>query len=114
MAIQTNLTYDQALALPNPKHIFINGSQVVVYTGVDIPSSARSILPYDFRQRFTENEMGAILLTAYNGDANIRKLLLKLQTTESVDLDDAVVIAGVDYLVSQAIITAERKTEILS
>jgi hypothetical protein len=113
MAIITNLTYSQALNLSEPTHIRLTNTQVIVYTGSDIPPQPRLISPYDFRQRFTSDEMTAILNAAYSGDTTVRKLLLKLQTTDSIDLDNSEVIGGCQYLVSQNVITEERKEVIL-
>lgn len=116
MAIRTDLTYEQALALPDPKYIWLNGSDVIVYTGADIPNhdGPRVISPYEFRQRFTEAEMDTVNGLAFAGDIAVRRLMLKLTTTEAVDLDSPTTIAGVQYLASQAAITAERAAEILA
>lgn len=114
MAIYINKSYEEAQALPEPKHIWLNSSKVIVYTGSDIPSSPRATSPYDFRQRFTDAEMDSIISSAFSGNVTVRKLLLKLQTTDVVDLDNTTVQTGMQYLVDQLIITSQRKTEILS
>lgn len=110
-----NLSLSTAYQKPDPKFVSIESDgSVTVYDGSDIPSSNRNISPYTFRQRFTDAEMASILALAYAGDVSVRKLLLKLQTTDFIDLDNTEVINGCQYLVSQNAITEERKTIILS
>lgn len=69
----------------------------------------RRIESWQFRDRFTEVELDGILGMAYSGDAIARRLLLKVQTaTGGIDLDSPEVIGGLDYLVTQGVLTAER------
>jgi len=67
-----------------------------------------------FRDRFTDDELAAVLNLAYSGDASVRLLLLKIQTTGEIDLQSDAVINGMAYLVSKGVITAARKAEILA
>jgi hypothetical protein len=107
-----------AFAVPDPKHIILNDNVATVYSGGDIPPAPpapRTITAWEFRDRFLTSEIDAILDLAYAGNAQARRLILKLQTaTGGVDLDSDVVIAGVDFLVAQAILTPARKAEILA
>lgn len=108
-------TMEEAEAIENPKHIWVNGSEIIVYTEGDIPVNYRILSVKEFRDRFTEDEIEAILDLAYSGDVLARKILLKLQTVgEVIDLTTPSVIAGVNYWVSKGILTEERKNQILS
>jgi hypothetical protein len=90
---------------------------VIVYTEPDslaqmVPIS-RVITTEAFRDRFTPAELLAIVASA---DAQIKYALLKLSTKEQplVDLDNPEVIATMDRLVTLSLVTAARKTAILS
>jgi hypothetical protein len=90
---------------------------VIVYTEPDslaqmVPIS-RIITTEAFRDRFTPAELLAIVASA---DAQIKYALLKLSTKEQplVDLDNPEVIATMDRLVTLSLVTAARKTAILS
>lgn len=108
-------TMEEAEAIENPKHIWINGTEIIVYTEEDIPVNYRILSVKEFRDRFTEDEIEAILDLAYSGDVLARKILLKLQTVgEVIDLTTPSVIAGMNYWVSKGILTEERKNQILS
>lgn len=85
----------------------------VIYT----PPPAQRLIPMaDFRARFSDPEMAAILVLAYSGagDVNAAMLLLKLQTTPEIDLDSPKVSGGLAYLASKGCIAAERVAELLS
>jgi hypothetical protein len=90
---------------------------VIVYTEPDslaqrVPIS-RIITTEAFRDRFTPAELLAIVASA---DAQIKYALLKLSTKEQplIDLDNPEVIATMDRLVTLSLVTAARKTAILS
>jgi hypothetical protein len=90
---------------------------VIVYTEPDslaqmVPIS-RIITTEAFRDRFTPAELLAVVASA---DAQIKYALLKLSTKEQplVDLDNPEVIATMDRLVTLSLVTAARKTAILS
>lgn len=103
-------------AIAEPKHVWINGDVIVVYTESDIPvvEMSRIIPAYAFRDRFTDKEMDAILDLAYSGDKVARVLLLKLQTAnDGIDLSSQTTLDGLNYLLSKSVITPERKIEIL-
>lgn len=69
---------------------------------------------YEFRDRFTETEMGAVLDAAYSGNAICRQLLLKLQTAnDGIDTHSNAVISGVRYLVHLGLLSAQRAGEVL-
>ena len=108
-------TMEEAEAIENPKHIWINGTEIIVYTEEDTPIIPKIISVREFRNRFTENELEAMLNLAYSGDVTARKLLLKLQTIgETLDLENPSIIAGMDYWVTNNVLTAERAEEILT
>ena len=100
-------------------HVRVNPAEgsIIVYTEID---AERHILPVSrvitteaFRDRFTPAELLAIVASA---DAQIKYALLKLSTKEQplVDLDNPEVIATMDRLVTLSLVTAARKTAILS
>jgi hypothetical protein len=69
----------------------------------------------DFRNRFTDSEMDAILDAAYAGDAICRRLLFKLQTNSGgVNLRGAAETAGIAYLQQAGLVSAERAQLILA
>lgn len=71
--------------------------------------------PYDFMLRFTLSEEAAIR-TAARTDAFVEVLLgrLRAPTLRRVVFDDPVLLAGLQYLQSQGLLTAERAAEILA
>jgi hypothetical protein len=104
-------------AIPGPKHVWFDIDHFVVLTGNDMPvqPTERIIAAWKFRDRFTAAEMDAVLALAYAGDANARRLVLKLQTaSDGVDLDSSDVQQGMAYLVSKSAITQTRSDEILA
>lgn len=113
--ITTDIT--TALATPEPKHVVLNGNTATVYTGEDMPvtTPVRVIRDWEFRDRFTEPELFAINASAHGGDAMTDYVLMQIFTaSDGVNLDKPNVITGMDYLVSQGLITLERKAEILA
>ena len=70
----------------------------------------------NFRDRFTVQELAAILTSANAGDVQLQILLLKVQTAvgRGIDLDDPEVIGALDYLVAEGILQASRPAEIRS
>ena len=99
------------------KHVWYDIGRIVVYTGDDIPPAPSRIIPTsDFRARFTDAEMDAIMSLAYvgTGDAIARRILLKLQTRTDIDLDLQAVIDGMSYWVANGIMTQDRANEILN
>lgn len=97
--------------------VFPAESSIIVYTETDaekhISPVSRVITTEAFRDRFTPAELLAIVASA---DAQIKYALLKLSTKEQplVDLDNPEVIATMDRLVTLSLVTAARKTAILS
>lgn len=74
----------------------------------------RTLSPAAFRDRFTADEMDAVIALAYGGDAVARRLLFKLQTQTSINLDSAELMAGLDYLVTAGTLTAARVNEVVA
>lgn len=68
---------------------------------------------YQFLQRFTAAERASMRSLAQT-DENVADFLQLLQAAQEVVSDDPMTVAGMDYAVSVGIVTAERKTEILS
>lgn len=82
-----------------------------------VPPAPRQPIPAsEFRDRFTDTEMAAVVTLAYAGagDAVAAMLLLKLQTSTEIDLDSQAVIDGLNYLVAHAVLAPERPAEILA
>ena len=67
---------------------------------------------YDFLQRFTVEELDAVLL-ASQANPVIRRFLALAEAAHEVIADDPQTVAGINYLVAQGILTSERKSEIL-
>jgi hypothetical protein len=111
-------TQEEADAIQGLKYLWYDIGRIVVYTGEDIPviPSQRVISTVDFRSRFTDAEMDAIMSLAYSGtgDVTARRILLKLQTRADIDLDDQRVIDGMGYWVSQGVLTQARADAILA
>jgi hypothetical protein len=67
----------------------------------------------DFLDRFTQDEMIDIL-NAAKTNVNVELLLLKLNVYPEVVLNSSETINGIDYFVSQGLLTATRAEQILS
>lgn len=67
---------------------------------------------YQFLLRFTEAELAAIRTASVTDPITWRFLTLATAAQE-VNSDDPTTIGGMDYLVSQNLLTAQRKAEIL-
>lgn len=103
------------LPVDGKKELSTTATTIVVTTGDDVFVSpvSRVITTEAFRDRFTPAELLAIVASA---DAQIKYVLLKLSTKEQpfLDLDNPEVIATMDRLVTLSLVTAARKTAILS
>lgn len=113
--IYSNLSAEEAAAIPDPKHIWINGETIQVYTGEHIPviSSLRTIPAHEFRDRFTTQELAAMKAAELAGDVTAGLLLLNVQTAdEGIPLDSQKVIDGLAYWVSIGVLAANRPAEI--
>ena len=117
----TILPQDQATKLhqATPGSVLtLSGNTGTVYTAPDIPADlqpTRAVTPFDFIARFTQIERAACYKLAYGGagDAVAADILMQLQTTPAVGLDDAATVAGMDYLCSNGCFTAARIPVIL-
>ena len=67
---------------------------------------------YEFLNRFTSLERGAIRAAALS-DNNVADFQMLAMAAQEITSNDPVTVAGMDYLVSLNIITAQRKTQIL-
>lgn len=119
------------LSHADARHADLSGASRIVTTdaGIEVyypgdadpyaaPSIAmrRIITASDFRARFTDAEMAAIITLAYSGagDVNSALLLLKLQTSNDIDLDSGAVAHGLAYLTAKGALPAGRAAEILA
>lgn len=75
--------------------------------------SPRLIYPYEFLNRFTQQERLAIA-SAVQTDPMVMMILTGLFTVQRISLDDPETIAGVNYLVQIEILTTERASEVLA
>lgn len=74
MSIVTNLSYEEALALPGPKNIWLDGSKVIVDT-TPIKTIPSTITAFQARIALTEQgllEQVETAVNAKNGDTKIR------------------------------------------
>ena len=92
-----------------------DGVNWTVYESGDTPpqpaaSTSRILSTPDFRVRFTDTELGGM---AMSGDANVRVMLLKISTTNEIDLESLSIVNGLKYLVSKGLLTEARRLEIM-
>jgi hypothetical protein len=76
------------------------------------PVAPRSWTAYQFLLRFTEAELTGIRAASVNDPVTWRFLTLATAAQE-INSNDPTTVAGMDYLVSQNLLTPERKAEIL-
>ncbi len=76
-------------------------------------SVPREITAYAFMMRFTAAERAAIRAAAA-GNADLADLYDRQKAAQTINLDDAEVIAGLDALTTAGILAAGRKAEILA
>jgi len=76
------------------------------------PVAPRSWTAYQFLLRFTEAELTGIRAASVNDPVTWRFLTLATAAQE-VNSDDPTTVGGMDYLVAQNLLTAQRKAEIL-
>lgn len=67
---------------------------------------------YEFLNRFTNQELDAILQASKTDAATLRFLSLA-QAANEIDSDDPITIGGMDYLVSVGLLGSSRRDEIL-
>lgn len=118
MAVIECRTRGECDCIPGTKEILWYIDRYLVMTEGDIPVSAqapspRSVSVMEFRSRFTDAEMTAILI-ASRTDATVALFLLKLQTRTEIDLDDPNVSAGLTYLTAATLLAAGRKSQLLA
>ena len=76
----------------------------------EIPS--RILTPYEFRKKFTISEKIAIETAALT-DMEVKTVQKDMDAAQEIDLNDADVIAGLEFLVMKELLTESRKSEIL-
>jgi len=79
----------------------------------DVPRPPQSWTAYEFLLRFTAAERAAFRAAAIT-DPHVADFQQLAQAAQEVVSDDPMTVAGMDYAISVGIVTAERKTEILS
>lgn len=91
-----------------------DGTVSLYYEGDEIPptpvtetSTARIVTAQEFRDRFTDAELSAMLASS---DATVKLLVLKIQTADPFPMDKPAVQQGLDYLVAKGIISAARRS----
>lgn len=108
-------------AAPSPSCLLLNEGEAVDTGWVYIPNGNPRFKPnpyfatwtaYQFLLRFTEAELAGIRTASVTDPITWRFLTLATAAQE-IRASDPTTIAGMDYLVSQNLITAQRKTEIL-
>ncbi len=77
------------------------------------PAPTRYVTVQEYRQRFTQPELLALLASA---DAGVKLLVLKVSTAppEGIDLLSQTVSQGLAYLVAQGILAADRPAQIVA
>lgn len=75
------------------------------------PEPKRQLSFIEFLDLFTESEQ---LAAAASNDPQVRRLLLRAAGASSLSLDDTRTLNGLESLVSQGLLTAERKSQILT
>lgn len=90
-----------------------NGVWNVTTHVFDAATFVAPLIPQDFMARFTMAEETAIRTRAMT-DANMVTFLARVERARTVSLTHPDTIAGMDYCVSLALITAARKTVILN
>lgn len=114
--IQTLTGYDEILEVSD-----ISEQPVIGDTYIDqvfsrpivIQPSTTILTKLQFSQKFTFEELIAIEMAAVS-NPGIRVLQQQQSAAEFIDLSDTNTIFGVNYLVSQNLITQERSVEILT
>lgn len=113
--------YHETAPDPAPHRIEVQEGEVVdkfwTYAADETPRFTPPVVPpvwtaYQFLLRFTEAELTAIRTAAATDPVTWRFLTLATAAQE-IDSADPTTIGGMDYLVSQNLLTAERKAEIL-
>jgi hypothetical protein len=124
-----NLTENIVLAVrehevapdPSPNKVELQEGEEVdkfwTYHPSETPRFKPPVVPrvwtaYQFLLRFTEAELAAIRTASVTDPITWRFLTLATAAQE-VNSDDPTTIGGMDYLVSQNLLTPERKAEIL-
>lgn len=78
---------------------------------VAAPVLPKFVSAWQFIQSFTATEAAAIKASA---DANVQRFMLMLTVTQQVDLNNAVVQGGIQYLAAVGLIAPERVAQILA
>lgn len=107
--VETNYLYDEVTDTfsPPPPLLEITPPPAAVETSIMLDAIG-------FLDLFTMQEELAIRQARAAGDLVVESFMDRLDKAQRIHLDDPRVIAGVDYLVTATLITAERRDEILA
>lgn len=78
----------------------------------DVPRPPQAWTAYEFLLRFTAAERAAFRAAAAT-DAQVADFQQLAQAAQEIRSDDPMTLAGMDYLVSVALLSSERRAEIL-
>lgn len=78
----------------------------------DVPRPPQAWTAYEFLLRFTAQERAAFRAAAAT-DAQVADFQQLAQAAQEIRSDDPMTLAGMDYLVSVALLSSERRAEIL-
>lgn len=76
-------------------------------------AAPRIITPRAFRERLTLAEQAAIMQAAM-ADVDVLDWRLRAAEAQEIDLDHPETVAGLDFLISKGLLTAERRAAILA
>lgn len=103
------LTAVSGLAPLDPTHLWDPATKTVLT--VTAPTPANVINTFDFIMAFTPAELSAIRAS---NNTNVQQFLFALQVTQGVNLNHTTITNALNFLVSQALLTAARATAILA
>ena len=107
--------YAQAVAEHGEDNLLIDPfAGTITVKPAEAAPADRYVTSEQFRDRFTQVELSAIL-AAQQTDAQIAQFLYLVATaTQPFSLDDARVVNGLPYLVNKGLLTADRPAQIRS
>jgi hypothetical protein len=111
--IQT-MSITAAFAVPDPKHIVLDGDVATLYTGEDIPPAPpREWTLAEFNTKISPAELAGFWLAATT-DEQAAKLMATAFSSPTIRPDSQELIDALDYWVSIGKLAANRPAEIRS
>jgi hypothetical protein len=89
----------------------VDGVAQITRTWQAVTPPPASFTPLEFLALFTDAEKAAIVSST---DPNVRLFLLMTSGARQITMNDTQTIAGINYLVSQGLLTSDRGTAILA